>query len=130
MNLLEEIKQRKLKRQVNPLTVEFTVENPLPHWEKAWEEVSGSIRGYCRTNRITFCEFIEECRTIDNGAVVEFYRLWDIVDCDVYGRWLDNTLTNDRLLQFYSNVDEWKDTVRKLFALHEHQRQKQIPGGT
>lgn len=126
MDLLDEIKRRKLKRQEGNAILEGHVENPLPRWEKAWAEVSELVRAYCVSKRMTFSELIEECRAIDPDGVSEFYRLWDVVDCDVFGRWVDNKLTEQDLEAFYSDVERWKEAVHDLLALHEEKAKNAI----
>lgn len=119
MDLLQEIKRRKAERKKRNAALGGCIENPLPRWEKVWAEVSEMIRVYCISKRMTFSELIEECREIDPGGVNNFYRLWDLVDCDAFGRWVDNRLTEQDLRAFFVLVDEWKDAVRSLLSLHE-----------
>lgn len=119
MDLLQEIKRLKLTRADRNVVSLGPIENPLPRWEKVWAEVSEMVQMHCINKRVTFAELIEECREVDAGIVIEFFRLWDLVDCDVFGRWVDNRLTEEALKAFYSDVERWKEAVHDLLTLHE-----------
>lgn len=126
MDLLDEIKRLKLRRADRNAVSLGPVENPLPRWEKAWAEVSEMVQVHCINKGVTFAELIEECRGLDAGIVTEFYRLWDLVDCDVFGWWVDNRLTEQALEAFYSDVERWKEAVHDLLALHEEETKMAI----
>jgi hypothetical protein len=128
MDLLDEIKRLKVRRKEIGGISRSDVENPLPRWEKVWYEVSVMVQTYCVNKRVTFGELIEECREIDPAMVDEYFRLWDLVDCDVFGRWLDNTLTEEGLKAFYGVADRWKEAMRNLLALLEQEARKREPG--
>ncbi len=125
MDLLEEIKRQKALRRERTVTVE--VENPLPRWERAWEEVSDMLRVYCLKNHVTFAELIEDCRRLDPESVRAFYRLWGTVDRDVFGRWVNNRLTPLELESFYAAVERWKEAVRRMVASHERGKDNSSP---
>jgi len=128
MDLLDEIKRLKVRRKEISGISKSDVENPLPRWEKVSSEVSEMVKAYCFNKRITFGELIEECREIDRAMLDEYFRLWDLVDCDVFGRWLDNTLTEEGLKAFYGVADRWKEAMRNLLTLLEQEARKREPG--
>ena len=101
------------------------VENPLPYFENAFREVTGLMERYCCTYGVSRAEFITEMRQQDPLRMGRFWRLHDIVDCDVYGRWCRGSLTSEELSQFCRAVDRWVDYSRSLFATPSESTQSQ-----
>ena len=135
MVLLDEIKRRKMKRMERNSTPEvnggsvsprgenwtlpdFThgVENPLPYFENAFREVTGLMERYCRTYGVSRAEFITEMSQRNPAGMEAFWRLHDLVDCDVYGKWCKGRLTSQDLSQFCRNINRWVEHTRSLFG--------------
>ncbi len=118
MDLLSEI--RKLKAQPQgPILDSAGVENPIPFHDRAYQEVMDAIECYCRHHRVSRAEFMEDLRRKHEDLVERFLTLSDAVDCDVFGKWCEGSLTEEELQKFYQNVEEWRTTAMTMLKQNE-----------
>lgn len=105
-------------RGENRTLPDFThgVENPLPYFENAFREVTGLMERHCRTYGVSRAEFITEMSQRNPVGMRTFWRLHDLVDCDVYGKWCKGRLSSKDLSQFCRDVDRWVGHTRSLFG--------------
>ncbi len=118
MDLLSEIRKLKSKWQ-DPILDSAGVENPIPYHDRAYQEVMDAIECYCRHHRVSRAEFLEDLRRKHEDLVERFLTLSDAVDCDVFGKWCEGTLTEEELQKFYQNVEEWRTTAMTMLKQNE-----------
>ena len=115
MELLKEI--RKLKSPVR--FRDTAVGNPLPYVERALKEIQEAFANCCRLHGISYAEFLETMERRHPALCSRYWRLADTVDCDVFGRWCDATLTANELRVFIELVEQWKVCAREMTIAFE-----------
>jgi len=114
MDLLTEIRKLKSSRLTPDEIILPGVENPSPRFEKVFAEVTAAIREECRQRKCTYPELLEDIREIDPTIIERFFELEHAIDCDVYGRWCDGSLTVEKLQDFYRTIQEWQVLVIEM----------------
>ena len=118
MELLDQIK--KLKSPVRFTNDE--VRNPLASFERTLTEVRQSFELCCQLRGISFAEFLDSLERDHVELFARYWRLWDLIDCDVFDRWCEGRLTAEGLRTFDDHVDQWKNCAREMINAFESER--------
>ena len=94
--------------ELGRVVVGTRVENPLPYFERVLKEVTAAFEDHCRKSGITYAELLDEARRNNEWAVTRYLELEQEIDCDVWGQWVNGSLTREALDEFYDTVDRWK----------------------
>ncbi len=121
MDLLTEI--RKLKQRQNKATAE-EVENPLPHFEMIFKQIEEKRREVMIQQRVSWAELLDGAARVAPALTELVIRLSEEIDTDIYGRYVDGTLTQQELEAFYEKLDQWKRLSLKLFQLFSAHRSR------
>lgn len=122
MNIMAELSEvwTSRRKSCDIITRGF-VENPLPYFERAFQQVQGMIVRAYTTRNCTYAELLEDARKVDPATVKRYYELFDVVDCDILRKWVDGRLTAEALAAFYEDVESWKKSARDLLTLHQRE---------
>ena len=117
MDLMEKI--RKLKPQWQSGTAPRTVENPLPRHDMVFNEIQEESRRVMIKKGVSWAELLDGAGKIAPELTDMVLRLCDEIDTDVYGRYVDGTLTQEELEEYYQKLDRWKRLSLEMLQVFE-----------
>ena len=115
MNILAELGEIWGKKDNSAILCEDgEVSNPLIYFELAYKLIHAAITKVCVDRNCTYAELLEEIRKIDPEIIEKYFELFEIVDCDVYGKWCTGDLMLEEYKRYCSTVDEWKEVTMRM----------------
>jgi len=117
MDLLNAIK--KLKRTSVEVIAGKTEpsSSPLALFQRAHAQVAATIKNECMSRGLSYAELLAEIRRTDPLIVDQYLMSSDSVNCDIYGRWVNGTITEEGFQQFTRLVEQWLSTTMEMLQV-------------
>ena len=120
MDLMEKI--RKLKSHRPSETASQGVENPLPRFEMVFNQVQEESRRVMIEQGVSWAELLDGAGRFAPTLTNMVLRLSDEIDSDVYGRYVDGTLTQEELDEYYEKLDKWRRLSCEMLQVFQDTR--------